>query len=114
MANAFTLATTLPPDLFQANKAVALAPVVSATYESADFSRSMNTRPHLANYEAISRAVMSGQRDLADNVVDKVKKDIEAYHTGNIAKMPVTKSVPVLGMSSLKSATMKHSQKAME
>ena len=114
MADAFTLALTLPPDLFQGNKAVALAPVVSATYESADFSRTMNTRPHLANYEAISRAVMSGQRDLADNVIEKVKKDMDAYHTGNIAKMPATKSVPVLGMSSLKSATMKHSQKAME
>ena len=114
MADAFTLATTLPPDLFQGNKAVALAPVVSATYESTDFTRGLNTRSHLANYEAISRAVMSGQRDLADNVIDKVKKDIEAYHMGNIAKMPVTKTATVLGMHSLKSITMKHSQKAME
>lgn len=114
MANAFTLATTLPPDLYQGNQSIALAPVVSATYESADITRSMNTRPHLVNYEAINRAVMSGQRDLADNVIDKVKKDIEAYHSGNIAKMPPTQSVAVLGMASMKSATMKHSQKSMQ
>lgn len=114
MADAFTLATTLPPFLFESNNAVALAPVVSATYEPADFEKKMNTQSHLTRLEAINRAVMSGKRDLADNVVADVKSRIETYHQTNMKNAPqVTTSMPLLGMSSLKSATMKHSQNAM-
>lgn len=114
MADAYTLATTLPPDLYSANQSIALTPVVSATYEPTDFARKTGTQTHLTKLEAINRAVMSGRRDLADNVIDGIKKDIADYHSQNIAKMPATQTVPVLGMSSLKMATMKHAQKAME
>ena len=115
MADAFTLATTLPPDLFSANQSVRLTPVVSATYEPADFARTINNQTHLMKLEAINRAVMSGRRDLADNVIEEVKSGIEAYHTQNIAKMPPTQTIPVLGMSSsLKMATMKHSQNSIQ
>lgn len=114
MADAFTLATTLPPDLFSANQSVRIAPVVSGSYEIADVDRKNADKTHLINLEAINRAMMSGRRDLADNVIDEVKRGIAAYHTQNISKMPPVQSVPVLGMSSIKTATMKHSQKAME
>jgi len=114
MANAFKLATTLPPFLFDANSSMALAPVVSATYEPADFEKKMNTQGHLTRLEAINRAVMSGKRDLADNIVADVKSRIETYHQTNMKNMPqVQSAMPLLGMSSLKSATMKHSQNAM-
>lgn len=114
MADAFKLATTLPPFLFESNNAMALTPVVSATYEPADYEKKVNTQGHLFRLEAINRAVMSGRMDLADNIVEGVKKNIEAYHSQNIAKMPPTQSVPVLGMASMKSMTMKHMKNAME
>ena len=112
MADAFTLATTLPPFLFSGNQSVALAPVVSATYEVADHTKRLNTNTHLFQLEAINRSIMSGRN--ADKDVEDYKKTIKQFHMANIAKMPATQTMPVLGRSSLTSATMKHSQKAME
>lgn len=108
------MATTLPPDLYSGNQSIALTPPISATYEPADFERKNNNQTHLTKLEALNRAVMAGRRDLADNVVEEIKKGIADYHSQNVAKMPATQTMPVLGMSSLKMATMKHSQKAMQ
>lgn len=112
MADAFTLASTLPPFLYQGNQSMVLTPVISATYEPADFEKKVNTQGHLFNLEAINRAVMSGKN--VDANVDSYKKKIAEYHSNNIAKMPTIESVPVLGMASMKTITMKHLKNAME
>lgn len=115
MADAFTLATTLPPFLFESNKSVALAPVVSATYEPADFERKLNTQTHLFDMEAINRSVMSGKKDMTNQLVSKMSANIQSYHEGNMKRIPPTDTIPVLGMTaSMKSITMKHMKNAME
>lgn len=112
MANAFKLATTLPPFLYDGTQSIALTPVVSATYAPEDFERRLNTQTHLLGLETINRAVMSG-KNVAESV-EMVKKSIRAYHEANIRKMPAVESLPVLGMPTMKSMTMKHMKNAME
>jgi len=93
---------------------MALTPVVSATYEPADFEKKLNTQSHLVRLETINRAVMSGRPALVDESVMRAQKNIANYHQSNISALPkVGDSMPVLGMSSLKTATLKHSQNAM-
>jgi hypothetical protein len=114
MADPFTLAVTLPPFLFDSNKSMALAPVVSATYAPPDFEKKLNKQVHLLGLESINRAVMSG-KNVAETVTDVTDK-IDAYHKGNMERFKDSaKAVPILGMdSTLKSATQKHMAKSKE
>jgi hypothetical protein len=111
MADPFTLAVTLPPFLFDSNKSMPLAPVVSATYSSADFEKRVNKRVGL---ESVNRAVMSGKN--VDKTITDVTDKIDAYHKGNMERFKsISEPIPILGMdSTLKSATQKHMAKSKE
>jgi hypothetical protein len=115
MANPFTLAVTLPPFLFDGSQTEKKQPVVSATYTPEDYKQNfMNTR-HLDHLESINRAVMSGRRDMADNMVEMAKDRIAEFHQANMERFKTTPAEPILGMQmSLKTATAKHQTKSTE
>jgi hypothetical protein len=109
MADPFTLAITLPPSLYDSSQFQKLQPVVSGTHTPADFKRNFMNTVHLEHLESINRAVMSGRKDLADNMIQMSKDRIADYHQSNKARFKVSEPVKILGMqTSLKTATAKH------
>ena len=115
MANPFTLAMTLPPFLYDGSQTEKKQPVISATYTPEDYKRNfMNTR-HLEHLESINRAVMSGRRDVADNLVQMAKERIADYHQFNQERFKVSEPQAIPGMQmNLKTATAKHQAKSTE
>lgn len=109
MADPFTLATTLPPFLYDSSQTEKKQPAVSATYTPEDYKRNfMNTR-HLEHLESINRAVMSGRRDLADNMIQMAKDHVADYHQFNKERFKVQQATPIPGLQpSMKTATAKH------
>jgi hypothetical protein len=115
MADAFTFAVTLPPFLYDSSQTEKKQPVVSATYTPDDYKRNFMNTIHLEHLESINRAVQSGRRDLADNMVQMAKDRVAEYHQKNQERFKTTESIPVLGMqTSLKTATAKHQAKSSE
>jgi len=109
MANPFTLAVTLPPFLYDSSQAEKKQPVVSATYTPDDYKRNFMNTVHLEHLESINRAVMSGRRDLADNMIQMSKDQIADYHQFNKERFKVQDPTPIPGMQpSMKTATAKH------
>jgi hypothetical protein len=115
MADPFTLAVTLPPFLFDSSQAEKKQPVVSATYTPADYKRNFMNTTHLEHLESINRAVMSGRKDVADNMVQMAKDRVAEYHQFNKERFKTTQPTEILGMqTSLKTATAKHQAKSSE
>jgi hypothetical protein len=115
MADPFTLAVTLPPFLYDGSQSEKKQPVVSATYTPDDYKRNVMNTIHLEHLESINRAIMSGRRDLADNMIQMAKDQVNDYHQFNKERFK-TKQEPVeiLGQASLKTATAKHQAKKTE
>ena len=109
MANPFTLAVTLPPFLYDGSQSEKKQPVVSATYTPEDYKRNFMNTTHLEHLESINRAIMSGRRDLADNIIQMAKDRVAEYHQFNKERFKVQEASPIPGMQpSMKTATAKH------
>jgi hypothetical protein len=109
MADPFTLAVTLPPFLYDSSQSEKKQPVVSATYTPVDFKRNFMNTMHLEHLESINRAMMSGRRDLADNMIQMAKDKVADYHQMNKERFKTQEAVPIPGMQpSMKMATAKH------
>ncbi len=116
MADAFTLAATLPPFLFDAAQSTPIAHPVSATYVSEDYQRMIDDqRLQFADMQRVATLARSGNKEALDRAVKDVQAKISAYHAKNQQRFAPEQAQPVLGMdSSLKNATMKHKQKSEE
>lgn len=115
MANPFTMAITLPPFLYDGSQTEKKQPVVSATYTPADYKRNFMNTIHLEHLESINRAVMSGRKDVADNMVEMAKDRVAEYHQANKERFKTTQPTEILGMqTSLKTMTAKHQAKKTE
>jgi hypothetical protein len=109
MADSFTLAVTLPPFLYDSSQSEKLQPVVSATHTPADFKRNFMNTVHLEHLESINRAMMSGRKDLADNMIQMAKDRVADYHQMNKERFKTQEPVAIPGLQpSMKSATAKH------
>ena len=115
MADPFTLAVTLPPFLYDSSQTEKKPPVVSATYTPEDYKRNFMNTIHLEHLESINRAIQSGRRDLADNMIQMAKDRISDYHEANKKRFKVSQEpVDILGQTTLKTATAKHQAKSSE
>ena len=115
MADPFTLAVTLPPFLYDSSQTEKKPPVISATYTPADYKRNFMNTMHLEHLESVNRAVQSGRRDLADNMIQMAKDKISEYHQANKDRFKTQQPAEILGMqTSLKTATAKHQAKSSE
>ena len=116
MANAFELAATLPPFLFDAAQSNPIAHPVSATYTPADYARMVEDRRlQFADVTRLERIVKSGDKEATKRAIEDLQAKINAYHMKNQERFAPQQPVPVLGMeSSLKNATVKHQQKSKE
>jgi len=116
MADAFTLAATLPPFLFDAAQSVAIAHPVSATYTLDDYKRMVDDQQlQVKDTQRLAGLARSGDKAALQRAVEDVQTKISAYHAKNQERFAPQQAQPVLGMdSSLKNATMKHKQKTEE
>lgn len=115
MADAFELAISLPPFLYNGSQTEKLQPVVSATYTPEDYKRNVNNSLHLHHFEMINRAAQSGRKADLDRAVEMVHDEINAYHAKNQMAFAPQEPVKVVGMNpDLKTATMKHRAKTQE
>ena len=111
MADPFKLAVTLPPFLYDSQKAEALAPKVSATYTPREYAEATSVKAQHNNMlEKLNRAVMSGRQDLISSAIAEHHDTLTAYHQKNIANMPQLPAQPLPGRTitnSLQSKTQK-------
>jgi hypothetical protein len=111
MADPFKLAVTLPPFLFESQKAEALAPKISATYTPKEYADAVSIKAQHNNMlEKLNRAVMSGRDSLISSAVAEHFDTLTAYHQKNIANIPQLPAQPLVGRtitSSLQAKTQK-------
>lgn len=111
MADPFKLAVTLPPFLYDSQKAELLAPKVNATYTPREYAEATSVKAqHNQMLERLNRAVMSGRPEAISSAMAEHFDTITAYHQKNIANMPELPAQPLVGRtiaSSLQSKTQK-------
>jgi hypothetical protein len=111
MADAYKMAITLPPFLYDSSQAEKLQPVISGTYTPREYAEAVSVKAqHNQMLEKINRAVRSGRSELISASIAEAHDTITAYHKKNLSKMPKNTAQPLVGRSvesSLKSKTEK-------
>jgi len=113
MLDPFKLNVTLPPFMYNsANSSQTKPPVVSASYNTNDYLRLLESNSALAhrNLEDVNKAVMSGRPALTSAMVSKANSFVNAYHNNVRSSFAPQQAQPIVGNErsmSLKSATQK-------
>lgn len=110
MADAYTMAITLPPFLYESQQKELLPKVLSATYTPKEYAAAVGVKAqHNQMLEQVNRAVMGGNQQHINSAIAAAHDSITAYHQKNIANMPkdTAQPIPGRGMNSLKMATEK-------
>ena len=108
MANAYQMAITLPPFLYESQQKELLARPVNATYTPAEYAAAVSVKAqHNQMLENVNRAVMSGHQEHISSAIAAAHDTITAYHQKNVNNMPkdTAQPIPGRGVNSLKMAT---------
>jgi hypothetical protein len=110
MADAFKMAVTLPPFLYDSSQKELLPKVISATYTPKEYAEAVSVKAqHNQMLEKVNRAVMGGNQQHINAAIAAAHDTVTAYHQKNVANMPkdTAQPIPGRGVNSLKMATEK-------